>query len=289
MHPTSLSVRVAGLTALAMTAFAANSILCRLALKATQIDPASFTLIRIVSGAAALWIIVRSRARGVLPAGNWRSALSLFAYAGAFSYAYVSLSAGTGALLLFGAVQATMILAGLLRGERLTRVQVLGLVLALGGLVGLVLPGVTAPSWLGAILMAGAGVAWGIYSLQGRGGSRPTETTAGNFLRATVLAMALSVATLQWVAWDPRGAVYAVLSGVIASGMGYAIWYTALPAMRATHAATVQLSVPVIAAAGGVLLLGERVTARLALCSVAILGGIALVLQARAHLSERAP
>ena len=274
-------VKLLGLTALAMTAFAANSILCRLALKETQIDPASFTLIRLVSGALVLWIVVRIRTGGSDAAGNWRSALSLFAYAGAFSYAYVSLDAGTGALLLFGAVQATMILVGMARGERLTRLQALGLVLAMGGLLSLLLPGVTAPSWTGAVLMTAAGIAWGIYSLLGRGSSRPTATTAGNFLRATVLAVVLSVLALRWLVWDGWGAAYAVLSGALASGLGYAIWYTVLPMLRATQAATVQLSVPVIAAAGGILLLGESLTIRLVLCSVAILGGIGLVLHAR--------
>lgn len=273
--------RLLGLTTLAMTAFAANSILCRLALKATQIDPSTFTLVRLVAGATTLWVIVRSRSGETGTAGDWRSALCLFSYAGAFSYAYVTLDAGTGALLLFGAVQATMILAGLARGERLTTLQTVGLLLALGGLVSLLLPGATAPSWSGAILMTLAGIAWGAYSLLGRGNTRPTATTAGNFIRGTVLAALLSVATLPWFHFDARGAGYAVLSGAIASGMGYAIWYTALPGLKATQAATVQLSVPVIAAAGGILVLGEHLTLRLALCAIAILGGIALVLRAR--------
>jgi drug/metabolite transporter (DMT)-like permease len=279
--------RLLGLTALAMTAFAANSILCRLALKATQIDPSSFTLVRLASGALTMWILVRFRSGDSTPAGNWRSALCLFAYAGAFSYAYVTLDAGTGALLLFGAVQATMILVGLLRGERLTTLQTTGLVLALAGLVSLLLPGVTAPSWTGAILMVSAGIAWGAYSLLGRGNTRPTATTAGNFIRGAWLAVVLSLATLPWLQFDPRGAGYAVLSGAIASGLGYAIWYTALPGLKATQAATVQLSVPVIAAAGGILILGEHLTLRLVLCSIAILGGIAMVLQARKPVAAR--
>jgi drug/metabolite transporter (DMT)-like permease len=279
--------RLLGLTALAMTAFAANSILCRLALKATQIDPSSFTLIRLLSGAVTVWVVVRLRAGGSSTAGNWRSALSLFAYAGAFSYAYVTLDAGTGALLLFGAVQATMILVGLARGERLAVLQTCGLLLALGGLVALLLPGVTAPSWTGAILMTVAGIAWGVYSLLGRGNTRPTATTAGNFIRGAVLAALLSAATLPWLHFDARGAGYAMLSGAIASGLGYAIWYTALPGLKATQAATVQLSVPVIAAAGGILILGEHVTMRLVLCSIAILGGIALVLRARPGSDSR--
>jgi drug/metabolite transporter (DMT)-like permease len=269
------------LTALTMTAFAANSILCRLALRTTPIDPASFTLIRLLAGAATLWLIVRVRTGRSLRAGSWLSALSLFAYAAAFSFAYVSLSAGTGALILFGAVQATMIIFGLLRGERFTPMQTAGLLIALGGLVALLLPGATAPHLAGATLMTVAGIAWGAYSLLGRASTRPIETTAGNFLRATAFAALLSAVSLGAFAWDARGALLAVLSGAVASGLGYAIWYTVLPALRATHAATVQLSVPVIAAIGGVLLLGERLSLRLVLCSIAILGGIALVLHAR--------
>ena len=269
------------LTSLTMIAFAANSILCRLALEATAIDPASFTVIRLISGAATLWLIVRVRTGGNALAGSWSSAFGLFAYAAAFSFAYVSLSAGTGALILFGAVQATMILYGLLRGERFTPLQTAGLLLALGGLVALLLPGATAPHWAGATLMTIAGMAWGAYSLMGRASTHPIETTAGNFLRAAVFGVLLSAVSIGVFAWDARGALLAVLSGAVASGLGYAIWYTVLPALRATHAATVQLSVPVIAAIGGVLLLGERLSLRLVLCSVAILGGIALVLHAR--------
>jgi drug/metabolite transporter (DMT)-like permease len=273
--------RVPILTLVTMVAFAANSILCRQALDTTPIDPATFTLIRLVSGAATLWLIVRVRTGGAATAGRWTSAFSLFAYAAAFSFAYVSLGAGTGALILFGSVQATMISYGLLRGERFTVLQTAGFLFALGGLAALLLPGVTAPDWTGAILMIVAGIAWGAYSLMGRASSRPIETTAGNFLRAAAFGAVLSAVSLGIFAWDARGALLAVLSGAVASGLGYAIWYTVLPAMRATHAATVQLSVPVIAAIGGVLLLGEHLSLRLVLCSVAILGGIALVLHAR--------
>jgi len=273
--------RVPILTLVTMVAFAANSILCRQALDTTPIDPATFTLIRLAAGAATLWLIVRVRTGGTASGGRWTSAFSLFAYAAAFSFAYVSLGAGTGALILFGSVQATMILYGLLRGERFTLLQTAGFLLALGGLAALLLPGVTAPDWTGAILMIAAGIAWGAYSLMGRASSRPIETTAGNFLRAAVLGALLSAVSLGMFAWDARGAWLAVLSGAVASGLGYAIWYTVLPALRATHAATVQLSVPVIAAIGGVLLLGEHLSLRLVLCSFAILGGIALVLHAR--------
>ena len=273
--------RLLALTLLTMVAFAANSILCRQALEATAIDPATFTGIRLVAGAVTLWLIVRIRTGGNALAGSWPAAFSLFAYAAAFSFAYVSLGAGMGALILFGAVQATMILYGLARGERFAPLQTAGLLLALGGLVALLLPGATAPDWAAASLMALAGIAWGAYSLMGRGSTQPLAATAGNFLRACVFGVLLSVATLGLFAWDARGALLAVLSGAVASGLGYAIWYTVLPALRATQAATVQLSVPVIAAVGGVLLLGERLSLRLVLCSVAILGGIALVLHAR--------
>ena len=269
-------LRIIGLVALAMIAFAGNSLLCRLALKHTTIDAASFTTIRLLSGAVMLWLVVRMR--GGSGAGNWLSGLALFAYAAAFSYAYLSLSAGSGALLLFGAVQATMISHGLWKGERLRWPQLLGLLLAFGGLVGLLLPGLSAPPLQGATLMLGAGVAWGIYSLRGRGAGDATRVTAGNFLRAAPIAAALSILMLGGTALDSAGMLYAVASGALASGLGYAIWYTALPALKATNAATVQLSVPVIAALGGVMFLGEAITLRLALASTAILGGIALVI-----------
>jgi drug/metabolite transporter (DMT)-like permease len=269
-------LRIIGLVALAMIAFAGNSLLCRLALKHTTIDAASFTTIRLLSGAAMLWLVVRMR--GGAGAGNWLSGLALFAYAAGFSYAYLSLSAGSGALLLFGAVQATMISHGLWKGERLRWPQLLGLLLAFGGLVGLLLPGLSAPPLQGATLMLGAGVAWGIYSLRGRGAGDATRVTAGNFLRAAPIAAALSILMLGGTALDSAGMLYAVASGALASGLGYAIWYTALPALKATNAATVQLSVPVIAALGGVMFLGEAITLRLALASTAILGGIALVI-----------
>jgi len=261
-----------------MIAFASNSLLCRVALKHTSIDAASFTSIRLVSGAVMLWLVVRITRGTQTGGGNWRSAFALFAYAAGFSFAYVSLPAATGALLLFGAVQATMIGHGIWAGERLLRLQLVGLVLALGGLVGLLLPGLSAPPLLGSLLMLGAGVAWGIYSLRGKGAGDPTKVTAGNFLRAVPIAAALSVLMHDGASLDSAGFWYAVSSGALASGIGYAIWYTALPALKATNAATVQLSVPVIAAVGGVLFLGESVTPRLVLASLAILGGIALVI-----------
>jgi drug/metabolite transporter (DMT)-like permease len=270
-------MRVFTLTLLAMIAFAGNSLLCRQALKQTTIDAASFTFIRILSGAVALWLVVMLR-RGTRPkAGNWASALALFAYAAAFSFAYISLSAGTGALLLFGSVQATMIIWGLSQGERLGTRQWLGLALAVAGLVALLFPGLSAPPFNGALLMLCAGIAWGFYSLRGKGSADPVTTTAGNFLRAGVFALLLSIALLPWARLDRAGVSYAVLSGAIASGVGYVIWYSALPGLKAASAATVQLSVPVLAASGGILFLSESITLRFLLASVAVLGGIALV------------
>jgi drug/metabolite transporter (DMT)-like permease len=269
--------RVLVLTSLAMFAFAGNSLLCRMALKGTAIDPATFTSIRVLSGALALWLIVSMRTGTRVQGGTWPSALALFAYAAAFSFAYIDLPAGTGALLLFGAVQATMILFGLWKGERLNTWQGIGLAMALGGLIALVLPGLSAPPLGSAILMVGAGIAWGAYSLRGKGSGDPLSATAGNFLRAVAFAAALSLALQATARVDAEGIAYAIASGAITSGVGYAIWYAALRGLKAASAATVQLSVPVIAAIGGVLLLGEPLTLRLIGASVAVLGGIALV------------
>jgi drug/metabolite transporter (DMT)-like permease len=265
------------LTALAMAAFAGNSLLCRLALKQSSIDPSSFTSIRLISGALVLWLLTRRRGDLQAGAGNWPSALALFVYAAGFSFAYVSLPAATGALLLFGAVQATMIGYGLWTGERFGRLQLVGLVLAFGGLLTLLLPGLSAPPLVGSLLMLGAGLAWGIYSLRGKGAGDPTQVTAGNFLRTVPLVIALSLFMLKSQSLDTAGFWYALASGALTSGIGYAIWYSVLPALKATNAATVQLSVPVIAALGGIVFLGESITVRLGLASAAILGGIALV------------
>lgn len=268
--------RLIVLTALTMLAFAGNSLLCRIALKQTQIDAATFTTIRLVSGAVALGLAARLR-RGP-GGGNWLSALALFVYAAGFSFAYLSLTAATGALLLFGSVQATMIGHGLWRGERFTPRQLAGLVLAVAGLVGLLLPGFERPSLVGAVLMLSAGAAWGAYSLRGKGAGDPTSVTAGNFLRAVPLTILLSLCLYATANLDPVGVSCALASGAITSGVGYAIWYSVLPSLKATAAATVQLSVPVLASLGGVIFLGEALSLRLSLASVAILGGIALVI-----------
>ncbi|SAK60197.1 membrane protein [Caballeronia calidae] len=282
----SHGARLVVLTVVAMLAFAGNSLLCRLALKGTQLDAASFTLVRIASAALVLWAILLARGGGgqsMRRAGSFLSALALIGYAVTFSYAYVRLAAGTGALLLFGAVQATMIGYGIAIGERLAAIQWLGLLLALAGLVWLVLPGLAAPDPLSSALMIAAGVGWGVYSLRGRGQADPVAATAGNFVRALPFAMAVSALAFAHARFDAPGLAYAAASGAVTSGLGYVVWYAALKSLRPATAATVQLSVPVITAAGGVLLLGETLTARLVASSVAILGGIALVVLPKRH------
>jgi drug/metabolite transporter (DMT)-like permease len=273
--------RVFIFTTLAMIAFAGNSLLCRQALKHTTIDAATFTLVRVVSGALCLWIIVQSRKGPRRIAGSWLSALALFGYAALFSFAYLQLTAGTGALLLFAAVQATMITWAIRNGERLRVAQIAGLLLALAGLIALVFPGLSAPPFGAALLMLGAGIAWGAYSIRGKVGGDPLGATAGNFVRATLMALLLSLSMLRSANWDNAGITYAIISGAIASGIGYAIWYTALPGLKATGAATVQLSVPVLAAVGGILFLREPATLRFVLASAAVLGGILLVIVER--------
>ncbi len=271
------ALRTATLTLVAMVAFASNSLLCRFALAKTHIDPASFTVARLLSGAAILAAISLATGRNQLKAGSWPAAVALFAYAGAFSFAYVSIPAGAGALILFGAVQATMVIAGLMRGERLRLTQWIGLSMALAGLAALVAPGVTAPPLTGALLMTVAGIAWGAYSILGRRSVDPLAATAGNFLRAAPMALTL-IAFMDFRTQPAAGLMYAGLSGALASGVGYSIWYAALPGLSAAQAASVQLSVPVITALAGAVLLGEPVTARLTIASIIILGGIGLVI-----------
>lgn len=269
--------RVVVLTVLALAAFAGNSLLCRAALSRSHIDAASFTTVRLVSGALMLWILVLLRGGARDGQGSFLSALALFAYAAGFSFAYLHLPAAAGALILFGAVQTTMIAYGLWSGERLTVAQLAGLLLASAGLVGLLLPGLSAPPLASALLMLGAGAAWGAYSVRGKGVGDALKVTAGNFLLAVPMALVLSGLLLREAAFDPAGSWYAFLSGALTSGVGYAIWYTALPFLKSTTAAAVQLSVPVIAALGGVAFLDEPLTLRLLAAATAIIGGIALV------------
>lgn len=284
MPAPSTSLRITLLTVFAMLAFASNSLLCRVALRDTTIDAASFTTIRLASGALILVLLLRLRGVRPTAGGSWPMAAMLFAYAAFFSFAYRDLTAATGALLLFGAVQLTMMGWGLWRGERIAGLRLAGLLVAVAGLVVLLLPGLAAPPPLAAALMLAAGIAWGVYSLLGRGAGEPIAATGGNFLRSVAFAAVLSLAAIGHESVDPqtidyRGVVYAVLSGAVTSGLGYVLWYAALPALSATSAATIQLSVPAIAAIGGAVLLAEPITARLLLASAAILGGIALTIR----------
>lgn len=313
-----------GLVCIAMLAFAANSLLCRMALANTDIDPGLFTTIRLASGALCLTLLVAFTARRSLLASNKSEqsasgtegaavniksaaagtnsaaagtsaiaaikqqasiagALSLFVYAIAFSYAYISMSTGTGALLLFGAVQLTMISVGLLKGERFAAFQWLGFLLAFAGLVILLLPGASAPPLFSALLMVSAGIAWGFYSLLGKKSNAPLLLSAGNFLYATLLTLPLVMwlwVTSTWQ-WSNEGVFYALASGIVASGCGYAIWYKALPLIQSTTAATVQLSVPVIATLMGWAFLAEAISLQIMIASLMTLGGIWLVIKMR--------
>jgi drug/metabolite transporter (DMT)-like permease len=270
-------------TALALLAFAANSLLCRSALGSGGIDPVSFTAVRLLSGAVVLWLLSRILGeRQAMPApapvigGSWRSGLALFAYAAAFSLAYVSLSAGVGALLLFGSVQVTMLATAMRSGNGLDRGQAVGFAAAAAGLVVLVLPGITAPSPLGALLMAVAGVAWGIYTMRGRSASAPVRMTAGNFVRSVPFALLSLLPAIGSLHSNAQGLVLALASGTVTSGLGYVIWYRALRGLSVAQASVLQLLVPVLAAFGGVVLLGEQLSVRLAGASLLILGGVAL-------------
>jgi drug/metabolite transporter (DMT)-like permease len=272
------------LTILALVAFAANSIFGRLALGKPSIDPASYTAIRLVSGALTLWIIAacRRQAATAKTASSWMPAMMLFLYAVTFSFAYVKLSAGTGALILFASVQITMIAVGLYSGERPHMLEWLGLIIAVGGLCYLVSPGVTAPSPLGSFLMASAGVAWGYYSIAGRGIHDPVGATADNFRRAVPLSLIAALIWLPALSITSIGVFWAILSGSFSSGIGYVIWYGALRGLSVTQAATVQLSVPVIAALGGVVFLSEALGWRLIVSTVLILGGVGMAVFSRA-------
>jgi drug/metabolite transporter (DMT)-like permease len=266
---------------MAMLAFAANSLLCRAALAGGHADAAGFTTLRVATGALALGALARARGSAAPPARvAWGSALALFAYAIGFSLAYLRIPAGTGALLLFAAVQLTMIGAGLRGGERPRALEWAGLAVSLVGLVLLTRPGLSQPDPTGAALMLGAGAAWGVYSLRGRGAADAVAANASSFARAVPLALATSAAfgLLAATRLTPAGVLLAVASGAVTSGLGYAVWYAALRGLTATRAAIVQLSVPPLAALGGVLVLGEQVSLRLVLASVLILGGIALAI-----------
>jgi len=281
-HSPGTDWRTLTLTAIAMLALAANPLLCRMALDAERIDPATFTTIRLVAGAAMLKLLLllqrRTRYRARV---DWRSVATLFGYMICFSFAYLSLGVGTGALILFAAVLLTMFAVALASGETFSAASWTGLATAVAGLVYLVSPGVTAPDPIGALLMATAGISWGCYSLLGRGGGDPLATTADNFLYCVPPGLIVSAIFADNLLVTIPGVLLAVVSGALASGLGYALWYTVVARISATHAATVQLSVPVIAAFGGVLLLSEQLTPRLLIASAATLGGIALVMSRR--------
>ncbi len=266
-----------------MLAFAANSLLCRMALGRGLIDAASFATLRIVAGAFVLAMLVLPRwRREGRHRTDWRAVAMLFGYVACFSFAYLSLGAGTGALILFGAVQLTMFVVSLRAGEHFSLLSWSGLAIAAGGFIYLVTPGVTAPDPLGAVLMTVAGIAWGFYSLLGRGAPDPLQSSAGNFIGTIPLVAGVSLAFIGQFHATLHGALLAIASGAIASGLGYVVWYAALRGLTGTGAATVQLSVPVIAAFGGVLLLSEQVTVRLLIASAATLGGVWIVLSQRA-------
>lgn len=275
------------LTAIALTCFAGNSLLCRPALAGGNVDAATFTAVRLATGAAVLAFLARGRrADDRSSRAKWTSAAALFGYAAPFSYAYLRLGAAIGALILFASVQATMIGWGVRRGERPPPLAWIGIVIALGGLATLTVPGKSAPDPLGACVMALAGVAWGAYSLLGRvSQGDPVVTTASSFSRAAPIAglMLLVLAPVLGVHASPRGIALAATSGALASGVGYSVWYAALRHLSTTRAAVLQLLVPVISAAGAVALLGESVSARLVGTSAAILGGVALTIRARAR------
>ena len=274
--------RTAALTGAALAGFAANSILCRWALGLRQIDAASFTGIRLLSGALALAILAGAARPPAKVAGGWVSAAALFAYAAAFSFAYLRLGAGLGALILFGTVQATMIGWGIARGRRPGLLEWAGLAVALAGLTVLSLPGFTAPDPAGAGLMTLAGIAWGVYSLRGRGSADPLGDTAGNFARSLPFGIALVLTTTSTAHVTLQGALIAVVSGAVTSGVCYSFWYAALRRLTATTAAIVQLTVPLMAALGGLALIGELISIRLAIAGALILGGVALALGGRA-------
>ena len=277
------------LTGLALIAFAANSVLCRLALGNEAIDAASFTVIRLLSGTVVLLIIIGATRNitGASTKGSWSASFMLFLYAITFSYAYISLDTGTGALILFGSVQITMILLSLLSGTRLHFTEWAGVTIAFTGFVYLILPGVTTPSTIGFLLMTIAGIAWGIYTLKGRGSKSPLMDTAYNFLRTTPLVVLLVILTINNVNYSSEGILLALLSGGITSGIGYTIWYIALGGLSSTQAAVLQLLVPVIAALGGVIFVSEAITSRLIISATMVLGGILMVVLGRYYFTQQ--
>jgi drug/metabolite transporter (DMT)-like permease len=270
-------------TSFALVAFAFNSILCRMALRGGEADAAGFTLVRLLAGAVTLIVIsyFAGRDKAFTGRGNWLSAFFLFAYAICFSFAYLGLTAGTGALILFGSVQLTMIVCAIVHGERPHVLEWIGLVAAVAGLIYLVLPGLAAPPLGGSALMAGAGAAWGLYTLRGRGSTAPLADTTGNFLRAVPMIVIAAIPFFSKIDLSTNGLILAATSGAVTSGIGYTIWYAALKHLTATRAAILQLAVPLLTAGFGIVLLSEPATTRLAIAAGLILGGILAVIVAR--------
>ncbi len=287
--PVHITARTAAISAAVLACFAANSLLCRAALGTGRSDPATFTAVRLGSGAIAVAALLAASRRARPSGGSWGSALTLVAYAVTFSLAYVRIPAGVGALVLFAFVQASMIGYGVATGARLGARGWTGAALAIGGLAWLTLPGAGAPDIAGVVLMAIAGVGWGVYSIRGRRSADPLATTADNFVRATPLAVLFLVLRAGTAHASPAGLVLAAASGAGASGVGYAMWYAVLPALGAARAGTLQLAVPVIAAAGATLLLGERLTPRLSGAGLAILCGVALSFAPARRPAAQAP
>lgn len=276
------------LTGLALIAFAANSVLGRLALGNGTIDASSFTILRLLSGSIVLLIIIIAKRKitGGSTKGSWVASFMLFLYAVTFSYSYISLDTGTGALILFGAVQVTIILISLVSGIRLHFTEWVGVMIAFTGFVYLILPGVTAPSTIGLLLMTVAGIAWGIYTFKGSSSKNPLMDTAYNFFRTIPLVILLAIFTINNANYSLNGIILALLSGGITSGIGYAIWYVALGGLSSTQAAVLQLSVPVIAALGGVVFVSEEITFRLAISAVMVIGGILIVVLGKYYFTQ---
>ena len=274
-------MRIVILILLALVAFAANSVLVRAALAQGQIGPAAFGAIRLLSGVAMLAIVlaVQGRLRGVMTQANVISATALLIYVTGFSFAYLWLDTGTGALILFGGGQITMFAGALLAGERPGLSRWAGAGLGLLGLAVLFGPKAGAPDFGGAMLMAGAAMGWGVYTLRGRSSTAPTQATAANFMLATPVAVMLWLLMPDTTPAAPQGIALAVTSGAIASGIGYALWYAVLPALKSTQAAILQLAVPVIALAGGVLLLGEPFTWLFVLAATLVMAGVVVALK----------
>ena len=285
--PNSFLIKTILFTGLALIAFAANSVLCRLALGESAIDASTFTIVRLLAGAIVLTVIMRiskiksNSNTNSSTKGSWPASIALFIYGLTFSFAYVTLDTATGALILFGSVQITMILMSIFSGNRLHISEWFGMAIAFTGFVYLILPGVTTPSVIGFLLMTVSGIAWGIYTLKGRGSKNPIMDTAFNFLRTMPFVIILAIVTFKYAHYSSEGILLAVLSGSIASGIGYMIWYSALSGLSVTQAAVLQLLVPVIAAVGGIIFFSESISFRLTVSSAMILGGILMVVLGR--------